>query len=350
LPQFLTHHQEVNDSITVLQNQFSVTLAEISQTKHQPINVLQWAQDHCDDPATTNFIPKLVDHLVERLLPQSTVNGEITDTDRGRLIIKDSTIYEHKTLCINYTTYDNRRDQDTINPLRQSDVMVLAPEDNHKDHPYWYFRVVKIFHAMVRLRDKGRDFTRVEFLWCRGYGVDQDADVKGGFLSRRLFQVGFLAGESAFEFLDPDLVLRAVHLIPVFDGEQTGDLLGPSMARRVEEDDQDYERYYINIHVDRDMFVQFTSGGIGHRVSHHATRNLKRDIERACSVATDPSSDSENSDFVDNPDSTTNAGSSADGDECFDEEDGGEDGSNDEGTVTTSEDESFDELALGTTL
>ena len=53
---------------------------------------------------------------------------------------------------VNYTTYDMRRDQDTINPRTHADVMVLNPGDEESEderHPYWYARVCGIFHANV---------------------------------------------------------------------------------------------------------------------------------------------------------------------------------------------------------
>ncbi|KAG5329110.1 hypothetical protein C0989_010024 [Termitomyces sp. Mn162] len=55
----------------------------ILKTRQSSINLLQWAKDYQDDPAIKNFTFKLVD------------------------LIKDQMIYEHKTLWINYTTYDN---------------------------------------------------------------------------------------------------------------------------------------------------------------------------------------------------------------------------------------------------
>lgn len=36
-----------------------------------------------------------------------------------------------------------------INPLTKPDIMVLSHEDE-QTHPYWYARVVYIFHVMVQ--------------------------------------------------------------------------------------------------------------------------------------------------------------------------------------------------------
>ena len=168
------------------------------------------------------------------------------DDHHRQLIILNNTMYQHKTLRINYTTYDNRRDQDTINPKRQSDIMVLADKD--PTHPYWYARVVDIFHAMVRINGpetRIREFQRMEFLWVQWYGIDMG--VKSGFAAKRMFQVSFFEGSDAFGFVNPADVLRVIHLIPRFAGPRITDLLGQSIARREDELDQDYERYYVNM-------------------------------------------------------------------------------------------------------
>ena len=143
-------------------------------------------------------------------------------------------------------TYDNRRDQDTINPKWQSDIMVLADKD--PTHPYWYARVIDIFHAMVQLNSPeiwSWEFQRMEFLWVQWYGIDDE--VKSGFAAKRMFQVSFFEGSDAIGFVNPADVLCAIHLIPHFAGPRITDLLGQSIVRREDEMDQDYERYYMNM-------------------------------------------------------------------------------------------------------
>ena len=48
--------------------------------------------------------------------------------------------------------YNCHWDQDTINPWTNSNAIVLADEgeDAENIHPFWYARVIGIFHAMVR--------------------------------------------------------------------------------------------------------------------------------------------------------------------------------------------------------
>ena len=75
---------------------------------------------------------------------------DFSDEDQLCINIKDNYIYFHSTLSINYTTYDLQCDQDSINLLRCSDIMVLSHKDE-KTHPYWYMHVIHIFHVFVRV-------------------------------------------------------------------------------------------------------------------------------------------------------------------------------------------------------
>ncbi|KAG6881701.1 hypothetical protein C0992_000387 [Termitomyces sp. T32_za158] len=134
---------------------------------------------------------------------------------------------------------------------------------------------------MVRISGSGGPFERLEFLWGRCYGLDYQA--KSGPVEKCMYQIGFMEGDDAFAFVDPANVLRAVHLIPRFSGNTTDELLGQSMARKAEEKNVDYERYYINIFVDRDMFVRFTGGGIGHQITREATQMMQKSMEMAYS-------------------------------------------------------------------
>lgn len=198
-----------------------------------------------------NFLPVLKDHLLGRML--ETPDGGFTDQDRRKLLqIHNNRLYWHKTLRINFTTYDCRRDQDTINPRAHSDVIVLADEEEDADnmHPYWYARVIGIYHAMVRQAGVGgtTTFKQMDFLWVRWYGHDTHA--RSGFKARRLHQVGFLDShedKGAFGFIDPSDVIRAVHLIPAFKLGTSSKFLSPSMARRQDEGDEDYVRYYVSM-------------------------------------------------------------------------------------------------------
>ncbi|KIJ14903.1 hypothetical protein PAXINDRAFT_23838, partial [Paxillus involutus ATCC 200175] len=151
-----------------------------------------------------------------------------SDSERNSIIISDNKIYEHSMLRVNYTTYDLRREQDTINPCTRADIMVLSHEDE-RTHPYWYARVVLIFHVNVEYRKDPRSPysspTRMDVLFVRWLRRD---NTPAGWTAKRLQHLEFFDQENqeeAFGFLDPDSVIRGVHLIPAFSYGSTQDLL-----------------------------------------------------------------------------------------------------------------------------
>lgn len=181
--------------------------------------------------------------------------NEFTDEDRATVIIKDNKIYSHNILRINYTTYDVRRAQDTIHPrTARRDVMLLAHDDQttHNSHPYWYARVLGIFHAQVvhvGPHSQGLHPQRMEFLWIRWLGPEPGH--RSGWNSLRLDRIGFVGAAEdspSFGFLDPINVIRAAHLLPAFAYGRTAKFLGPSLIRNAKEadDDEDWDSYYVN--------------------------------------------------------------------------------------------------------
>ncbi|KAJ3556338.1 hypothetical protein NM688_g2089 [Phlebia brevispora] len=231
-----------------------------------------------DDPALKNFMSDLQDHFLARILGAG-FNGEehaFTDEQRSHVRIVANRIYRHQVMCVNYTTYDARRDQDSINPRTHADIMLLNPgEDDlpeEKRHPYWYARVYGIFHANVQyIGPDGRwpQPRRMEFLWVRWFGRDLSAPC--GFAARRLPRLGFVDGEDSdwFCFLDPSLVIRGVHLIPAFhfdkfDADDAQVVKSVLEGSRSGDDQSDYRHYYVDMFVDRDMIMRYLGGGIGH--------------------------------------------------------------------------------------
>ncbi|KAG6806823.1 hypothetical protein H0H92_009932 [Tricholoma furcatifolium] len=277
----------------------------MSRGKSVPLNIFKWLKAHEDDEAIEGFYSVLVDHLLQRLLCPGYF---IDPDDRAKILLLGGVMYYHKALRINFTTYDNRRDQDTINPRTHSDIMVLSNEPS--DHPYRYARILGVYHANVRFdspRSTCRDLQTMEFLWVRWYELDRKA--KAGFKAKRQFQVKFCTGHRAFGFIDPANVIRAVHLIPNFSRGRTTEFLRQSMARRPEEKDKDYERYYINMFVDRDMYMRYTGGGIGHRYTREATQDFEEEMKQLwgsrlhADDESNSSSESESSDSSDDSDS-----------------------------------------------
>jgi hypothetical protein len=144
-----------------------------------------------------------------------------------------------------------RRDQDSINPSIHADIMVLSHEEDETDrHPYWYARVIHILHLFVQIKkDDGTLMApkRIDVLQVRWFGRNPDA--KTGWKAKRLHQVGFIPADEpgAFGFLDPDVVIRGVHLMPRFATGRTTRLLGPSIIRNPNEKHEDWQFFYVSM-------------------------------------------------------------------------------------------------------
>ncbi|TFY51689.1 hypothetical protein EVJ58_g10435 [Rhodofomes roseus] len=247
----------------------------VSRSERHHENIFKWVSEHHNDPAFPSFIPMLKDHLLSRLTDREYDGDEdgFGPDEHDTVRFVNDRIYFHKALRINYTSYDMRRAQDTINPRTQPNIMLLAPteddgDDSANQHPYWYARVLGIFHLNVKHRgflSKSKAARRMDVLWIRWYGRDLTAP--GGFETCRLHRVGFIPHDApnSFGFLDPNQVLRACHIIPAFAYGKTPEYLPPSVARRPEERDEDYVYYYIGMFADRDMLMRFIGGAIGHK-------------------------------------------------------------------------------------
>ena len=97
-------------------------------------------------------MPKLKAHLLAQRIGRlfdGDNHDDFSHSDLNHIRINGNRIYEVGTFQVNFTTYDNRRDFDIVNPKSHADVMVPSQEDNKATHPFWYARVVKIYHAMV---------------------------------------------------------------------------------------------------------------------------------------------------------------------------------------------------------
>jgi hypothetical protein len=186
-----------------------------------------------------------------RLLGQEFDGDEAlySDEDRCTVRIIGDNIYSAKVLRVNYTTYDIRRGQDSMNPRTHCDVMVLSAETGQNAHPYWYARVLGVFHAKVMhsgSRARNRSIQHMEFLWVRWFSVEPN--YRWGFKSARLPKIGFIpeTDDAAFGFLDPSLIIRGCHLVPCFADGRTSQLLqspAPTAARPPDEVD-DWVSYY----------------------------------------------------------------------------------------------------------
>ena len=204
-----------------------------------------------------DFIPKLKDHILSRLLGHN-YNGDeakYSEIERDSIQFVNNRLYRHKTLRINYTTYNLRRQQDAVNPRTHPDIMLLSHEEPNEEvgaHPYWYARVVGIFHVDI-IHNGSPNAQRIDFLWVRSFA--RDISFNAGWTAQRLHRVGFFNANdesesaSAFGFLDPSVVIRSVHMIPAFAHGKTADLLYPSrsVARLPLDEESDWRNYYVNM-------------------------------------------------------------------------------------------------------
>ena len=148
-----------------------------------------------------------------------------------------------------------------MNPRTHADVMVLSrenSEDKEKRHPYWYARIIGIFHTNVRHvgpTSKCSDPQKTEFLWVRW--LSRDTGYQTGWNTCRLHHVKF-TDHNSFGFLNPKEVIHGVHLLPAFAYGWTSGFLAPSIARQPSEEHEDWKYYYVNMYVNSLCLVAST--------------------------------------------------------------------------------------------
>lgn len=213
-------------------------------------------------PFTQNFRTRLFDHLVARVKgsPYDGDERSYSNQEHDCILIEKNRIYEHKVIRFRSTTYDARRMEESANPRTHADIIVLSHEDGNEGQPvfpYWHARIVGIYHFMVRERSEGGTGlgppSRMDVLFVRWFGFDSP-DGQSGWRARQMHKVGFLPDSNvhgpAFGFLDPNEVIRMVHLIPDFSSVRTKGLLtGKSMAIQYPHPDGEYPVYYVAMYV-----------------------------------------------------------------------------------------------------
>jgi hypothetical protein len=131
--------------------------------------------------------------------------------------------------------------------------MVLSPETGDNAHPYWYARVLGVFHAEILHTGPAatnRSVQNMQFLWVRWFGLVPNH--RFGFKAARLPKIGFIPENDtgAFGFLDPSLVVRGCHLIPAFNDGRTSDFLRTTItAGRPPGEVDDWLAFYVNMYV-----------------------------------------------------------------------------------------------------
>jgi len=159
------------------------------------------------------------DDFLPGLPGSSSYDNSLGLTNWQAVIFKHDCMYKHKIMHINYTSYDIHRDEDIVYTGTRghcNNVMVLALAHIWLyGHPFWYAQVLGIYHVNVICTGEGNaNFLphRLEFLWVRWY---EPEDQPG---TNRLACISFLpsSDDHSFGFLDPDNILRACHVIPLF--------------------------------------------------------------------------------------------------------------------------------------
>lgn len=241
----------------------------IAANRNNPIQLFAFLREHSGDPAIKvevelhfehtpyfthsgyqNFLPKLKDHILYRLgeLDVSYCDHTFTEEEHNSVIIPNNTIYSVQTMQVHYTTYDLRREYDTINPRTHGDVMVLSGEAA-PSHPYWYAHILGIYHLEVWLNNGDQPVKRyIDVLWVRWLAALQNH--KSGMKHTRLPKIAFVEelDLDVFGFLDLGQVIRGAHLIPAFALKRGTSALhhGKSLARPMGELD-DWEEYYVGM-------------------------------------------------------------------------------------------------------
>ncbi|KAK0438853.1 uncharacterized protein EV420DRAFT_1651271 [Desarmillaria tabescens] len=219
---------------------------QMSLSRNYPLNLHHWLAEN-EGNLAIDFIPKLKEHILRHLLINETAqDDDITPKQLSNLHI------------------------DSINPRTCSDVIVLTNNSDLNDtHPYWYARIIGLFHVEVHYNDPEGDL--------------EDHKAKCPH------HVEFVNGTDpeAFGFLDPDDIIHAIHLIPVYKLGQTTEFLPPSITQRPEENDEDYEWYSVDMWADHDMTFQYCGLGVGHQATWEATHIFREDLCRAYNLSPD---------------------------------------------------------------
>ncbi|KAK7461457.1 hypothetical protein VKT23_008634 [Stygiomarasmius scandens] len=235
------------------------------------------------DPALHEFKHKLELHLLKRLLPNDT------ELDLDTIGIVNKRIYLHQTVRFNYTTYDCRRDQDSVNPKRHADIMMLSADTETDSHPYIYARVIGVYHVNVRHwgpKSTSSKVQRMDILFVRWF--QRDMTYQCGWEAKRLPRLQFLPSndEDAFGFVDPNTVIRGCHLLPGFAHGYTNKYLDfPDSVGQVPRltteglvvDEDDWKYYYVGIAIDRDMWMRYRGGGVGHMSTQKLTKPFEQE-------------------------------------------------------------------------
>ena len=170
-------------------------------------------------------------------------------TTLNHVLLKGNRIYQHNVFCVNYTTYDVRRNQDIFNPnSSHCDIMMLLASGDTEEaeqHHFCYAHIVGAYHANVQYIGPGlNDYKtrRLDFLHVRWF--EQIPPELQRRVELDILRFVPINDKDAFGFIDPAEILRGCHLIPTFaKGRPQSDRAVPSPIAR---DRNDWKYYYVN--------------------------------------------------------------------------------------------------------
>ncbi|TEB29042.1 hypothetical protein FA13DRAFT_1597683, partial [Coprinellus micaceus] len=283
----------------------------IGKSQNLPVSLSYFLRVNVNDPATRDFYPKLRCHLlpriIKRLLQEALqspedyrfalpilknldTTGVFSPAHSNGVYLQSDRFYRHKVMQINYTTYDCRRAQDTSNPstTRHNVMCLRAQSSNSKLEPssdgdrkikesggrFVYGRILGIIHVNIIYAGPGmldHRPRRFDLLWVRWYD-SKDSQFSEATLwsTMRMERVALrpLSDPEACDFIDPSDVVRAAHIIPRFSQNRTfseEDALQGQIFSKIAKDVEDWQEYYVNPFVDRDMTMRFHWGlAVGH--------------------------------------------------------------------------------------
>lgn len=178
--------------------------------------------------------------------------ASLDDTTCNFVFFKRESLYQHKIIRVNYTTYDMRRGTDIVKPEGpRCNIMLLANHtdgsDSSKLYHFLYARVLGVYHADVIYTGPGmQNFEARSFqmLWVRWYEVVDSDPGSSGWDSSTLDMLRFppLHQDNSFGFVDPEVVLRGCHILPAFDKGKRESTVNVSRSAK---DNKDYLLYYV---------------------------------------------------------------------------------------------------------
>jgi hypothetical protein len=109
---------------------------------------------------------------------------------------------------VHYTMYNMRHEYNTINPRTHGDVMVLSGEST-PSHPYWYARVMDIYHLYTWLQAGGEQTEKQHLKVLHVRWLTPLILHRSGMQHACLPKVAFVEelDYDAFRFLDPGQVI-----------------------------------------------------------------------------------------------------------------------------------------------